>query len=216
MAARPLLVGLSAAARSGVLSLSIRNAPRRSFQLDAVKFAPATSSTQTAGGGMASNMPPSAAIPRQRENLIDTDHAAFLGEADSNEGHDAYRDAHGAPQPSLDAENAAFLGEADSDDGFEARRAAEGDKRENLDASQAAFLGEADSDDGFEARKAAEGDKHESMDATNAAFLGEADGDDAHEADFDVHPEKHRHKIEDTSSSGFHGERGEDDQGSPV
>jgi len=51
-------------------------------------------------------------------------HAAYLGEADSNDGHEAYRDAYGAPPPPLDANNSAFLGEADSDDGFESRRAA--------------------------------------------------------------------------------------------
>jgi hypothetical protein len=109
-----------------------------------------------------------------------TKHAAYLGEADSNDGHEAYRDSHGAPPPSLDATQSAYLGEADSDDGFEVHRDAHGTV-ESVDASQAAYLGEADSDDGFE-------------------------------SDVEIHPEKHRHRIDDASSSGSHGQPGEGDQ----
>merc|ERR1712230_343658 len=105
------------------------------------------------------------------------------------------------PNPFEEAKYAAFLGEADSDDGFEVGKLERGDTQELVDpviALNAAFLGEADSDDGFEAQRAEEGDRHEAMDATNAAFLGEADSDDGFEADFEVHPSKYAHRIEDT------------------
>jgi len=213
MAARPFLLGLASVARSGNLSFSIRTTAKRTFQLSTAQLKPTVAtSSPSQSTPLASQVPPSSTVPPHAEVFADNQHAAFLGEADSNDGHDAYRDSHGPPQPALEADNAAFLGEADSDDGFEVRRHLEGDKHESLDGRNAAFLGEADSDDGFEARRAAEGDTHESMDARNAAFLGEADSDDAHEADFDINPERHRHKIEDTTSSGLHGQQGELDQ----
>lgn len=213
MAARPLLLSLASASRTRVLGLPSRIAPRRRLHLSAGRPFPSVANTTSGTEAHPFNQPPpSSADPGQPENLIDTKHAAFLGEADSNDGHEAYRDSYEPPPPPLDARNAAFLGEADSDDAFEALRAAEGDKHEPLDANNAAFLGEADSDDAFEAGKAAEGDKHEPLDAHNAAFLGEADSDDGFEADVEVHPEKHRHKIEDTSPSGLHGQGGEQDQ----
>jgi len=214
MASRPLLLGVASAVRAGALSVSLRTVPKRPFQLSAVQTRPTTAtSSPSQSTPFASQIPPSNTVPPQAEVFADNiQHAAFLGEADSNDGHDVNREIHGPLQEALDAGNAAFLGEADSNDGFEIRRHVEGDQHEPLDAQNAAFLGEADSDDGFEARRAAEGDKHESMDATNAAFLGEADSDDAHEADFDINPDKHRHNIEDTSSSGLHGQQGEHDQ----
>ena len=85
-----------------------------------------------------------------------------------------------------------------------------------MESHNSAFLSEADSDAAFEARRAAEGDKHEPLDGRNAAFLGEADSDDAHEVDFDINPEKHRHNIEDTATSGLHGQQGEHDQESNL
>lgn len=91
-------------------------------------------------------------------------------------------------------------------------QAAYGDPPPALDASNAAFLGEADSDDGFEARRAAEGDRHEPLDASQSAYLGEADSDDGFEADMEINPEAHRHKIDDASVSGLHGQAGEQDQ----
>ncbi|OAP62543.1 hypothetical protein AYL99_01770 [Fonsecaea erecta] len=213
MAARPLLIGLASAGRSGALSLPRRAAPKRTFQLSTANLQPTAATSNPPGSTpLTSQTPPPSTVPPQAEVFADNRHAAFLGEADSNEGHDAVREVHGAPEPALEAENSAFLGEADSDDHFEVRKTIEGDNTPPLDANNAAYLGEADSDDGFEARRAAEGDKQESLDATNAAFLGEADSDDAHEADFDINPEKHRHNIEDTSVSGLHGQQGEQDQ----
>ncbi|KIW86558.1 hypothetical protein Z517_01956 [Fonsecaea pedrosoi CBS 271.37] len=213
MAARPLLLGLASAARPRALSLPIRGATRRAFQLSTANLRPTAATLSPSESiPLNSQTPTPGTVPPEAEVFPENTHAAFLGEADSNEGHDAVREAHGAPQPALEAENSAFLGEADSDDHFEVRKTIEGDNNPPLDANNAAFLGEADSDDGFEARRAAEGDKQEGLDATNAAFLGEADSDDAHEADFDIHPERHRHSIEDTSVSGLHGQQGEQDQ----
>jgi hypothetical protein len=80
----------------------------------------------------------------------DNRHSAYLGEADSDDGFEAWKDAHGKEPDPLDAGNSAFLGEADSDDGFEIHKDVHGEKIDALDASQSAFLGEADSDDGFE------------------------------------------------------------------
>ena len=110
-----------------------------------------------------------------------TNHASFLGEADSNNAHDAYRDSHGTPHEAVDSTNAAFLGEADSDDGFESSKDINGVRVESVDASQASYLGEADSDDAFE-------------------------------SDVEINPEKYRHRIEDVSRSGDHGQPGEGDQ----
>ncbi|KAG9791601.1 hypothetical protein ABEF93_000401 [Exophiala dermatitidis] len=213
MPARPLLLGLASASRVAALSFGSHPAARRCLHQSLRRVGPSVASTAAGAGGQGFKQPPpNFTAAGQREDSDGSKHAAFLGEADSNDGHDALRDSHGAPAPPLDATNAAFLGEADSDDAFEVKRETEGDKHEPLDPKHAAFLGEADSDDAFEARKAAEGDKHEPLDARNAAFLGEADSDDGFEADVEVHPEKHSHKLEDTSPSGLHGQVGELDQ----
>ena len=84
------------------------------------------------------------------ENEDNNKHSAYLGEADSDDGFEAYKDSHGDPPPAVDGTNAAYLGEADSDDGFEAHKEIHGEKLDPVDASQSAYLGEADSDDGFE------------------------------------------------------------------
>jgi len=77
-------------------------------------------------------------------------HAAYLGEADSNDGHEAYRDAYGVPPPPLDANNSAYLGEADSDDGFEGRRVAHPEEGEHHieDASTSGLHGQSGEGDG--------------------------------------------------------------------
>jgi hypothetical protein len=205
------LLNMSAAIRIGSLAIPVRGVQQRAFAVTAPLFRPpVVTSSPSHATPFASQVPPSGTPPTQAE--LSADYAAFLGEADSNDGHDIHRATYGPPDPALNAENAAFLGEADSDDGFEIRRYVEGDKHEAMDSQNAAFLGEADSDDGFEAGRAVRGDTHEAMDGTNAAFLGEADSDDAREADFDINPEKHLHNIQDTSSSGLHGQQGEQDQ----
>jgi hypothetical protein len=120
---------------------------------------------------------PSPQVPTSEDPASDSArHAAFLGEADSDDAHEAHRDAYGAPDPSLDASNSAFLGEADSNDGFEVQRDAEGQPLDPVDATHSAFLGEADSDDGFEGRRAVypeEGD-HGIEDASFSGDHGQA------------------------------------------
>ncbi|KAJ9654844.1 hypothetical protein H2198_006200 [Neophaeococcomyces mojaviensis] len=102
-------------------------------------------------------------------------HASYLGEADSNDGHDTVREVYGAPAPPLDASKAAFLGESDSNDAFETRRDLEGRKLDPVDASTSSFLGEHDSDDGFEGRRVAypeEGD-HRIEDTSGSGIHGQ-------------------------------------------
>ncbi|KAK4944619.1 hypothetical protein LTR10_016053 [Elasticomyces elasticus] len=204
MAARLLLVRLALTTRAGRPNIPSRINFVRTLRLSAIKTAP----TDVISSSAETNQ----TVQQTHQVQILTDearNAAFLGEADSNDGHDVYRDTYGPPPTALDAKYAAFLGEADSDDGFETRKLEEGHIHEPLDARYAAFLGEAGSDDGFEARKVEEGDKHEALDAKYAAFLGEADSDDGFEADIAANPAKYDHKIQDTSESGFHAEGGE-------
>lgn len=163
-----------------MLSSGLRSAvSRRAFRPSVVQLVPTVATSTPSTSNTIITPPPASPLPAE-EVAYETKHAAFLGEADSNDGHEAFKDAYGAPLPALDAKNAAFLGEADSDDAFEAQKAADGHKYDPVDASQSAYLGEADSDDGFE-------------------------------ASVEVYPEDHRHKIEDTSGSGLHGQSGEHD-----
>jgi len=150
MAARPLLRGL-VSARTSFLNSAFRSVKpsKRAFNLSAVRLTPTVATSTPSAGNPIITPPPASPLPAE-EAANETKHAAFLGEADSNDGHEAFKDAYGAPAPALDTQNSAFLGEADSDDGFEAQRAVDGDKFEPMDASQSAYLGEADSDDGFE------------------------------------------------------------------
>lgn len=143
---------------------------------------PTTNPSSGANPAHAKDAPPPQVPESDNQEADSTRHAAFLGEADSNDAHDANRDSFGAPAPSLDASNSAYLGEADSDDGFEVGRDAEGRRDEPVDASSSAYLGEADSDDGFEGRRAAypeEGD-HGITDASvsgDHGQSGEGDGE---------------------------------------
>jgi hypothetical protein len=110
---------------------------------------------------------------------VDASRSAFLGEADSDDGHETNREVDGNPLPELDASQSAFLGESDSNDAFESEKEVEGDKVGPIDASRAAFLGEGDSNDAFEGDKEVEGDKHEPLDPTISGFHGEGGHDDA-------------------------------------
>ncbi len=165
------------------------NARRPSFFISVLKSATLTTSATSSSS-------PGINESRQVPNPFEeAKYAAFLGEADSDDGFEVGKLERGDTQELVDpviALNAAFLGEADSDENLQALRVEAGESFVALDPSavrNAAFLGEADSDDGFEAQRAEEGDRHEAMDATNAAFLGEADSDDGFEADFEVHPQ---------------------------
>jgi len=158
----------------------------------------------------------SSSTAQNQPNSDDAKHAAFLGEADSNDGHDAFRDAHAKRHEAMDGSNSAFLGEGDSNDGDEIQRDIDGRPLPPLDAKRASFLGEADSDDAFDMDVIENPEAHEHQvgpeEAKNAAFLGEADSADMMEADREVHPEDYSHRIEDTSTSGMHGETGQHDQ----
>lgn len=54
--------------------------------------------------------------------------------------------------------------------------------------------------------------EHRISDSRRAAYLGEADSDDAYETERIVDPEKFRHRIDDARSSGMHGQSGESDE----
>lgn len=189
---------------------SDESAQHRCFRTAPVLKAEPTASTTTAKLAGDAPVPPQA-------NPVESDaepnkHAAFLGEADSDDGFEAHRDAYGDPPPALDATNAAFLGEADSDDGFESRKDVDGQKFEALDAQNSAFLGEGDSNDGHEAQREIDGYKLEALDASNSAYLGEGDSDDGFEARREAYPEEGDHKITNPEESGLHGQTGEQDQ----
>lgn len=151
-----------------------------------------------------------------QQDVNETKHAAFLGEADSNDANEAFRDAYAKRREAMDGSNSAYLGEGDSNDGFEIQRDIDGRRLVPLDAKSAAYLGEADSDDAFELDVIENPEAHthrvDPEEAKNAAFLGEADSADVLEADREIHPERYSHRIEDTSPSGMHGETGQQDQ----
>jgi len=164
-------------------------------------------------GSMSTSAPPSS---QNQQDIDEMKYAAFLGEADSNDGHESFRDAHAKRHEAMDCNNSAYLGEGDSNDSYEIQRDIDGQRLVPLDAKNAAFLGEADSDDAFELDVIENPEAHEHQvgpeEAKNAAFLGESDSADAFEADREVHPELYSHRIEDASTSGMHGEPGHQDQ----
>jgi len=222
-AARPALTALpgKTTATAAIASYSLRN---RRYALQNRLFhvrpallepQPTQSATPDSSNPVVSSMAQSES-PTGHDEARSVDRAAFLGEADSNDAHETWRDVDAKPHEAMDSTNAAYLGEADSNDGFESQQDIEGRRAVPLDARNAAYLGEADSDDGFEADFVEHPEDHrhqiDPQDARNAAFLGEADSNDGHEADREEHPEKYRHKIEDVSPSGIHGESGNQDQ----
>lgn len=168
---------------------------------------PASTENNSNVGSISKSTSPSSQIS---QDIDEMKHAAFLGEADSNDGHDVFRDAYAKRHEAMDGSNSAYLGEADSDDNYEIQRDIDGQKLDPLDAKNAAFLGEADSDDAFELDVIENPEAHEHKvdpeEAKNAAFLGESDSADMFEADREIHPESYSHHIEDTSTSGMHGE----------
>ena len=183
MATRPLVSSLHAL-RPALAAAPVRALAAKSFHrpISAHKPFHASSSSSQPQNPVAASMAQSTA-PSGNNNDDDHDskHAAFLGEADSDDGFETWKDAHGAPPGPVDAQNAAYLGEADSDDGFESHKDVHGHEVDPVDASQAAYLGEADGDEGFE-------------------------------SDVEINPDKYRHRIEDASSSGDHGQPGEGDR----
>lgn len=196
MAARPVVLGLRAAAKapvSGALRTSRCQVliPSLRIKLASDTFRPlhttrcALAEAGPAGGSVTSantSTTPLGKMPAPGAPEYDTKNAAFLGEADSNDAFEAAHEINPPKQPALDGTNSAFLGEADSDDGFEAHGEIHGRPQVALDGTNAAFLGEADSDDGFEARKAAEGETdHGIRDPSPSAFHGESGEQDTPE-----------------------------------
>ena len=159
MAARPVFSAL-VALRPALAGAPVRALATKPFQRPISTFKPlyADTPSQPQANPLVQSMAQSASPSGQTDD--DGKHAAFLGEADSDDGFEAWKDAHGQPPGPIDADNAAFLGEADSDDGFESHKDIHGEKIVQVDASQAAFLGEADSDDGFESDVEINPEKH--------------------------------------------------------
>lgn len=182
------------------------------FQPDTISRPPSAASNPMAAS-KSTSAPPSS---QNQQNIDEIKHAAFLGEADSDDGHEAFRDAYAKPHEAMDGTNSAYLGEGDSNDGYEIQQDIDGRRLDPLDAKNAAFLGEADSDDAFELDVIENPEAHRHQvdpeEAKNAAFLGESDSADMFEADREVHPERYSHRIEDASTSGMHGEPGDRDQ----
>jgi hypothetical protein len=123
---------------------------------------------------------PSGQTPSPAAPEYDTKHAAFLGEADSNDAFEAAQDINPSLQEALDARHAAYLGEADSDDGFESHREAYG-RLEAVDLSDSAYLGEADRDDGFESQQILNPTDHGPLDPSPSAFHGQPGEHDTYE-----------------------------------
>lgn len=173
MAARPLVARLHAFAKpsSPILRVTALKTTRQAPTLQAhakhqrpfhttTRNSVISTTTSTGGGNPSQSIGTTGSQINQSPEL-ETTHAAYLGEADSNDGFETYRDAYAPPPPALDATNAAFLGEADSDDGFESQKEVHGQKLDSIDASQSAYLGEADSDDGFESDKDLNPERHQ-------------------------------------------------------
>ena len=190
--------------------------PKKYFHMQSAVFRPESIRSSTGRSPPVDSIPITTSTSQIQSDSDDAKHAAFLGEADSNDGHDAFRDAHARKHEAMDGSNSAFLGEGDSNDGDEIQKDIDGRPLPSLDAKRASFLGEADSDDAFDMDVIENPEAHEhqigSEEAKNAAFLGEADSADMIEADREVHPEDYSHRIEDTSTSGMHGETGQNDQ----
>jgi len=219
-ALRAPILALGSAARIGAVSwrffLPANHVQKKLFHINSALMRPEPIQTSAGGNSAIGSMPMSSQTRQHQPDVDEHKHAAFLGEADSNDGHDAFREAHAKRHEAMDGTNSAYLGEGDSNDGDEILRDMDGRVLPSLDAKRAAFLGEADSDDALEMDIIENPEAHEHQvgpeEAKNAAFLGEADSADMLEADREVHPERYSHRIEDTSASGMHGETGQHDQ----
>jgi hypothetical protein len=186
MAARPLLVAAKSVTSSprqlqALFRVTNRLVPvlttvaspvRRSRSLHATSFKAVNATSTSTSSDQRPSSTPSSQTPSPAALEFDTKHAAFLGEADSNDAFEANQEINPSQQEALDPTHAAFLGEADSDDGFESHRDAHG-RIEAVDASQSAYLGEADGDDGFESHKILNPTDHGPLDPSSSAFHGQ-------------------------------------------
>jgi hypothetical protein len=186
MAARPLLVVVKSVTSSSrqlqavfratnrlvPVSTTVASPVRQSRNLHATTFKAVNAASAPTGSDQRPSSTPPGQAPPPAAPEYDTKHAAFLGEADSNDAFEANQEINPSRQEALDATHAAFLGEADSDDGFESHREAHG-RVEAVDASESAFLGEADGDDGFESHKILNPTDHGPLDPRSSAFHGQ-------------------------------------------
>ena len=186
MAARPLLVVVKSVTSSPrqlqavfratnrliPVSTTVASPVRQSRNLHATPFKAVYATSTPTGPAQRPSSTPSGQTPPQAAPEYDTKHAAFLGEADSNDAFEANQEINPSRQEALDPTHAAFLGEADSDDGFESHREAHG-RLEAVDASESAYLGEADRDDGFESQQILNPTDHGPLDPSSSAFHGQ-------------------------------------------
>jgi len=151
------------------VSSTVASPVRQSRNLHTTSFKALNGTPASPGSDQRPSSIPSAETPPPAAPEYDTKHAAFLGEADSNDAFEANQEINPSRQEALDATNAAYLGEADSDDGFEIHREVHG-RIEAVDASESAYLGEADRDDGFESQKILNPTDHGPLDPSSSAF----------------------------------------------
>lgn len=186
MAARPLLVVVRpvtssprqlhtvfrATNRLVPISTTLASPLTRSRNWHVTSFNAAKAASTAVGSDPRNSTPPPSQTPPPAAPEYDTKHAAYLGEADSDDAFEASKEINPSQPEALDATHAAYLGEADSDDGFESHRDAHG-RVEALDTSESAYLGEADRDDGFESQKILNPTDHGPLDPSTSAFHGQ-------------------------------------------
>jgi hypothetical protein len=194
MAARPLLVvvrsvtssppQLQAAFRATnrllPVSTTLASPTTRSRNLHVTSYRAAGAASPATGPGQTPSTAPPGQTASPAAPEYDAKHAAFLGEADSNDAFEATQEINPSRQEALDATHAAYLGEADSDDGFESHRDAHG-RLEAVDSSESAYLGEADRDDGFDSQQILNPTDHGPLDPSPSAFHGQPGEQDTHE-----------------------------------
>src|SRR2546423_3692528 len=186
MAARPLLVVVKSLTSSPrqlqdvfratnallPVSTTVASSVTRSRNSYVTSYPAVKAASTSTGPGQGQSTTPSGQTPSPAAAEYDTKHAAFLGEADSNDAFEITQEINPSKQEALDPTHAAYLGEADSDDGFESHREAHG-RVEALDSSESAYLGEADRDDGFESQKILNPIDHGPLDPSPSAFHGQ-------------------------------------------
>jgi hypothetical protein len=158
----------------------------RSRNLHLTSYKAAEAASTSIGLDQRPSTIPSGQTPSPAALEYDTKHAAFLGEADSNDAFEVTQEINPSRQEALDPTHAAYLGEADSNDGFESHRDAYG-RVEALDSSESAYLGEADRDDGFESQKLLNPTDHGPLDPSSSAFHGQPGEQDEYEEEHKGH-----------------------------
>jgi len=186
MAARPLLVVVKSVTSSPPRLQAAFRATNRLVPVSTTLASPVTRSrnlhvtSYKAAKAASTSTTPSGETPPPAAPEYDAKHAAFLGEADSNDAFEATQEINPSRQEALDPTHAAYLGEADSNDGFESHRDAYG-RVEPVDSSESAYLGEADRDDGFDSQQILNPTDHGPLDPSASSFHGQPGEEDTHE-----------------------------------